>query len=225
MEGTRPRKNKNKINRNSLSYSRIVDSNSHLSRYRRKIKRWVTDESVTTCYECKSKFGTFLRKHHCRVCGKIFCYSCSDNKIMVPKEMLGDIPENPYSGTDASEHKVRACKKCVDSIINFKKFYQLIEDRKISFDIFKLKQNCPDALAMITEENDIMNDLISSTDSDNEVVEVVTNHDDSDSENDEEIQRAYQKYASNHNIQKQAALCMNRSIISPDVLWGLYSLM
>ena len=223
MEGIRPRKNK--INRNSLSYSRIVDSNAHLSGYRRKIKRWVADESVTICYECKNKFSTFLRKHHCRVCGKIYCYSCSDNKIMVPKEMLGDIPENPYSKTDASEHKVRACKKCVDSIINFKKFYQLIEDRKINFDIFKLKQSCPDSLAMITEENDIINDLISSTDisgsgsgfesnsdessDDVEVeVEIASDHNsdrDSDSENDEEIQRAYKKYASNHNIQKQAA--------------------
>ena len=138
--------------KNSLSYSRIIDNNSNLGGYRRKIKRWVADESVSECYTCKCAFSTFYRKHHCRICGKIFCYSCSNNKIRVPKEMLCDIPENPYSGTDASEDKVRSCKQCVDNVVNFKKFYDLIEERTINFDIFKLKQSCPYILTQITED-------------------------------------------------------------------------
>jgi hypothetical protein len=142
-------------NKNSLSYSRIIDNNANLGNYRRKIKRWVADESVTSCYNCKSVFSSFYnRKHHCRICGKIFCSTCSNHQIRVPKEMLGDIPENPYSGTDVSEDKVRSCKQCVDNIINFKKFYDLIEERKINFDIFKLKQNCPYILTQITEESE-----------------------------------------------------------------------
>ena len=31
---------------------------------------------ISDCYECGAKFNTFRRKHHCRVCGQIFCYKC-----------------------------------------------------------------------------------------------------------------------------------------------------
>lgn len=31
------------------------------------------DESASHCYECHTQFGLFKRRHHCRVCGQIFC--------------------------------------------------------------------------------------------------------------------------------------------------------
>ena len=40
-------------------------------------KLWVPDEHAQNCYNCGSKFFSFLnRRHHCRVCGNIFCKSC-----------------------------------------------------------------------------------------------------------------------------------------------------
>ena len=40
-------------------------------------KFWVPDEHSQNCYNCGSKFFSLLnRKHHCRVCGNIFCKSC-----------------------------------------------------------------------------------------------------------------------------------------------------
>ena len=40
-------------------------------------KLWVPDEHSQNCYNCGSKFFSLLnRKHHCRVCGNIFCKSC-----------------------------------------------------------------------------------------------------------------------------------------------------
>ena len=37
---------------------------------------WVKDEMQTHCKSCTVKFHIFLRKHHCRKCGEIFCNRC-----------------------------------------------------------------------------------------------------------------------------------------------------
>ena len=43
-------------------------------------KFWVPDEHAQNCYNCGSKFISLLnRKHHCRVCGNIFCKSCLES--------------------------------------------------------------------------------------------------------------------------------------------------
>jgi len=41
-------------------------------------KTWVDGEKVTNCMSptCLAKFTITLRKHHCRVCGKVFCDDC-----------------------------------------------------------------------------------------------------------------------------------------------------
>jgi len=44
---------------------------------------WVPDPLALQCYRCHDNFG-FLwgkRKHHCRVCGNVFCHSCSNKQI------------------------------------------------------------------------------------------------------------------------------------------------
>lgn len=38
---------------------------------------WLDDASAIKCRSCDRKFTTFLRKHHCRICGKIFCSNCT----------------------------------------------------------------------------------------------------------------------------------------------------
>jgi hypothetical protein len=40
-------------------------------------KDWLPDEAVTACPGgCNGEFGAMKRKHHCRVCGGIFCKTC-----------------------------------------------------------------------------------------------------------------------------------------------------
>jgi hypothetical protein len=43
---------------------------------------WKPDHLVNECMQCKAKFGLFNRKHHCRVCGGIFCGTCSTRKLV-----------------------------------------------------------------------------------------------------------------------------------------------
>ncbi|WWC88696.1 uncharacterized protein L201_003609 [Kwoniella dendrophila CBS 6074] len=42
---------------------------------------WMADESCKECYDCKSIFTAWRRKHHCRICGQIFCSRCASNII------------------------------------------------------------------------------------------------------------------------------------------------
>lgn len=48
---------------------------------------WMPDSVSKQCYECSEKFTTFRRKHHCRVCGQIFCSSCCNQQI--PGKIFG----------------------------------------------------------------------------------------------------------------------------------------
>ena len=48
----------------------------------RKTYHWIEDETITNCYKCNIPFGWYYRKHHCRGCGRIFCYNCISYKIL-----------------------------------------------------------------------------------------------------------------------------------------------
>ncbi|KAK2858818.1 hypothetical protein Q5P01_003438 [Channa striata] len=44
--------------------------------------RWIRDNEVTSCMKCQEPFNTFTRRrHHCRACGCVVCWKCSDNKV------------------------------------------------------------------------------------------------------------------------------------------------
>jgi len=44
---------------------------------------WVPDNFVELCQSCKQPFTLFRRKHHCRLCGNIFCWKCSSHSAML----------------------------------------------------------------------------------------------------------------------------------------------
>jgi len=73
----------------------------------RKIGRenWAKDEDVTDCADCGVKFSLFKRRHHCRPCGQIFCYDCSN--YFIEYTPLSRQDEEGY------EPKMkRCCQKC-----------------------------------------------------------------------------------------------------------------
>lgn len=40
---------------------------------------WVPDSKAARCMRCQNAFGLLLRKHHCRLCGHVVCWECSNN--------------------------------------------------------------------------------------------------------------------------------------------------
>ncbi|XP_028256362.1 FYVE, RhoGEF and PH domain-containing protein 4-like isoform X2 [Parambassis ranga] len=48
----------------------------------RRAPRWIRDNEVTTCMTCQEPFNALTRRrHHCRACGYVVCWKCSDNKV------------------------------------------------------------------------------------------------------------------------------------------------
>lgn len=45
------------------------------------------DKDAKECYDCAVAFTSWRRKHHCRICGAIFCSRCASN--LVPGQRFG----------------------------------------------------------------------------------------------------------------------------------------
>ncbi|XP_054686997.1 FYVE, RhoGEF and PH domain-containing protein 4 isoform X5 [Grus americana] len=53
-------------------------SNAELGK---RAPRWIRDNEVTMCMKCKEPFNALTRRrHHCRACGHVVCWKCSDYK-------------------------------------------------------------------------------------------------------------------------------------------------
>ncbi|KAL0580699.1 Mitochondrial distribution and morphology protein 12 [Marasmius crinis-equi] len=63
---------------------------------------WMDDENCKECYDCKSVFTTWRRKHHCRICGQIFCSRCASNIIK--------------GSRFGHEGMLRVCNLCVEKL-------------------------------------------------------------------------------------------------------------
>uniref|UniRef100_A0A674PC19 FYVE, RhoGEF and PH domain containing 4b n=1 Tax=Takifugu rubripes TaxID=31033 RepID=A0A674PC19_TAKRU len=48
----------------------------------RRAPRWIRDHEVSVCMKCTEPFKALTRRrHHCRACGCVVCWRCSDNKV------------------------------------------------------------------------------------------------------------------------------------------------
>lgn len=99
----------------------------------RRIYKWVKDENVNNCYNCGTKFNIINRKHHCRNCGKIFCFKCVNNFISIPNN-LKTVPKE-YNYLDYNTYidffninngEEKVCKKCYDKIFELKEINKTI---------------------------------------------------------------------------------------------------
>ncbi|UZJ52410.1 hypothetical protein CBS101457_001730 [Exobasidium rhododendri] len=73
---------------------------------------WETDGDVVQCRDCSRKFTFFLRKHHCRRCGRIYCDACSNHRaILSPDELVID-PSLPEMLFLESSGPTRICNSC-----------------------------------------------------------------------------------------------------------------
>lgn len=42
---------------------------------------WLPDSECEECTDCGNVFGLLTRRHHCRLCGYIYCNACSAVRI------------------------------------------------------------------------------------------------------------------------------------------------
>ena len=74
---------------------------------------WIPSKKITTCYECKEIFGWLNRKHHCRICGRVFCGNCANNWGKVPSLVNITTPPNTsYSVYSLMSDEYRMCNMC-----------------------------------------------------------------------------------------------------------------
>ncbi|CBQ71161.1 probable Don1-cytokinesis protein Don1 [Sporisorium reilianum SRZ2] len=66
---------------------------------------WVPDNRADKCCNCQEAFGMWRRKHHCRLCGQVVCWTCSQRSFLIPSYQDGE-PDRP----------ARACDGCYDSV-------------------------------------------------------------------------------------------------------------
>lgn len=65
---------------------------------------WMPDHSCRVCYECDSQFTIFNRRHHCRLCGRVFCAKCTSNSVPATSD---DAKNDREEG-----ERIRVCNYC-----------------------------------------------------------------------------------------------------------------
>jgi hypothetical protein len=71
-----------------------------------KLVQWRPDDTTTNCGDCEEAFTFLKRRHHCRVCGDIFCSDCCQ-KLGISQIRR---PIAPPGGPESGE--VYVCDKC-----------------------------------------------------------------------------------------------------------------
>jgi len=126
---------------------------------KRNLKLWVNDTNVSKCYSCNNPFSFYLRKHHCRCCGRIFCYYCCCNWIDIPYEItenelpiqntsnnLGILSTDCTSDFKHLRKNQRVCSQCIkkiDEIKNLKPIIQVFDLLDLNVKDYRImKQVC-----------------------------------------------------------------------------------
>ncbi|KAK9727773.1 hypothetical protein K7432_001592 [Basidiobolus ranarum] len=66
---------------------------------------WESDGDAPDCRQCGRRFMLFLRRHHCRRCGLVFCDRCTSSRF--------PFPTPAYVGDTSSVTYQRVCDTCV----------------------------------------------------------------------------------------------------------------
>ncbi|KAK9307472.1 hypothetical protein QLX08_002112 [Tetragonisca angustula] len=86
---------------------------------------WMPDSVSKQCYECGERFTTFRRRHHCRVCGQIFCSKCCSDQI--PGKIMGCTGD------------LRVCTYCCKVVLSYLQSSDMTSD--LSADLKALQED------------------------------------------------------------------------------------
>ena len=108
------------MSNNILSMSMMVENrkiSNEISIPKTSPSIWIPSKNVQNCYKCKELFGMWRRKHHCRVCGRIFCGNCADRWGIIPSLVNLTSPVNKsFSLYSYIYTEKRMCLECKDKI-------------------------------------------------------------------------------------------------------------
>ncbi|XP_045684947.1 FYVE, RhoGEF and PH domain-containing protein 4 isoform X3 [Phyllostomus hastatus] len=91
--------------RNAIAKDNDSQSEVSTAELGKRAPRWIRDNEVTMCMKCKESFNALTRRrHHCRACGHVVCWKCSDYKAQLE-----------YDGGKLS----KVCKDCYQIISGF----------------------------------------------------------------------------------------------------------
>ncbi|KAJ3415098.1 hypothetical protein HDV05_005506 [Chytridiales sp. JEL 0842] len=76
---------------------------SHPVTVRAPPSKWQPDSTALSCTQCTKRFTLFIRRHHCRWCGKIFCDSCTAHRVPLSSIYTA-------SGMESEGHRI--CDGC-----------------------------------------------------------------------------------------------------------------
>uniref|UniRef100_A0A8C0TXA6 BICD cargo adaptor 1 n=1 Tax=Canis lupus familiaris TaxID=9615 RepID=A0A8C0TXA6_CANLF len=99
--------------RNAIAKDNDMHSEVSTAELGKRAPRWIRDNEVTMCMKCKESFNALTRRrHHCRACGHVVCWKCSDYKAQLEYDggKLNKVCKDCYqiiSGFTDSEEKKR----------------------------------------------------------------------------------------------------------------------
>jgi len=105
--------------------------------YPKETKKWVNSSLILQCQSCHREFNILYRKHHCRTCGRVFCYSCCNHYVDIPEGFI-HIPEEDSSYAHWITKTKRqlfnldsnfVCTECYTKITNINNTVSIIETR------------------------------------------------------------------------------------------------
>ena len=73
---------------------------------------WIPSENVTKCYNCAIHFSILNRKHHCRMCGRVFCNDCSSGRSTIPSILNNSLSPQNKSYFNWETKEKRLCTEC-----------------------------------------------------------------------------------------------------------------
>ena len=89
---------------------------------------WMPDNACKDCHKCEERFHFFLRRHHCRLCGLIFCWKCS-NHFVYGHEF----------GFKQQNQQVRCCDDCFSVLPTLQNTAATVSSRKTNK--FRFQEN------------------------------------------------------------------------------------
>ncbi|KAI9299192.1 FYVE-domain-containing protein [Neoconidiobolus thromboides FSU 785] len=93
-------------------FTRLINSNKNSNPISLQSQFWEIDSDVSGCRSCQKPFSLFVRRHHCRRCGLIYCDSCSSARIDLKNYHLTYDLSGSINSEEEAPTPQRVCDPC-----------------------------------------------------------------------------------------------------------------